>query len=202
MAVAKMYPTLAQEPGLHRASSTTSTTPPRGYVEDAKERGATIVEINPANETFDAAKAHKIAPTLVLDPTDDMLVMQEEIFGPILPIKTYKTLDEAIDYVNDHPRPLALYFFGHDKAEIEQVLAETISGGVSVNETMLHVAQDDLPFGGVGPSGMGHYHAREGFLEFSKKKPIFRQARLNTTGAHRPPFGKAVSTFLRLVLGK
>jgi acyl-CoA reductase-like NAD-dependent aldehyde dehydrogenase len=139
-------------------------------------------------------------PTIILDASDDMAVMQEEIFGPILPVKTYKKLDEAIDYVNDHPRPLALYYFGYDRGPIERVLDETIAGGVSINETMLHVAQDDLPFGGVGPSGIGHYHAREGFEQFSKKKPIFYQSRLNATGLLRPPFGKMVAAFLKLVL--
>jgi coniferyl-aldehyde dehydrogenase len=129
-------------------------------------------------------------------------VMQDEIFGPILPILTYRTLDEAIDYVNDHPRPLALYYFGYDDDEIDRVLGETVSGGVGINETMLHCAQDDLPFGGVGPSGMGHYHAREGFESFSKKKPIFRQARLNTAGFLRPPFGRAIDALLRVLVGK
>ena len=127
--------------------------------------------------------------------------MQEEIFGPILPIVTYETLDEAIAYVNDHPRPLALYFFSHDKGATDRVLNETMSGGVTVNETMLHVAQDDLPFGGVGPSGMGHYHAHEGFETFTKKKAVFRQARVNTTGLLRPPYGKTVDRLLKFLLG-
>src|SRR5208337_2509757 len=127
--------------------------------------------------------------------------MQEEIFGPILVVRSYKDLDEAIAYVNDHPRPLALYFFSNDRAATERVLSETISGGVTVNETMLHVAQDDLPFGGVGPSGMGHYHAREGFLTFTKQKPVFRQSRINTTGLLRPPYGKTVDALLKFLLG-
>jgi acyl-CoA reductase-like NAD-dependent aldehyde dehydrogenase len=136
----------------------------------------------------------------VLDPSDEMLVMQEEIFGPILPIVTYQSLDEAIDYVNAHPRPLALYVFSHDKQATDRVLNETISGGVTVNETMLHVAQDDLPFGGIGPSGMGAYHAREGFESFSKKKPVFRQARVNTTGLLRPPYGKLIDRMLKFIV--
>jgi acyl-CoA reductase-like NAD-dependent aldehyde dehydrogenase len=199
-AVAKMYPTLANNPDFTAIVNERHHARLSGYVEDAKAKGARVVEINPAGESLD--KEHKLAPTLVLDPSEDMLVMQDEIFGPVLPVKTYRALDEAIDYVNDHPRPLALYYFGHDRRAIDRVLEETISGGVSINETMLHCAQDDLPFGGVGPSGMGHYHAREGFEQFSKKKPIFRQARINATGLLRPPFGKAVNTFLKLVLGK
>lgn len=96
-------------------------------------------------------------------------------------------VSDAIAYVNDHPRPLALYVFDHDEEAVEKVLAETISGGVTVNDTMLHIAQDDMPFGGVGPSGMGHYHGKEGFDTFTKKKPAFYQARLNATDIMRPP---------------
>jgi acyl-CoA reductase-like NAD-dependent aldehyde dehydrogenase len=128
--------------------------------------------------------------------------MQEEIFGPILPIRTYETLDEAIAYVNDHPRPLALYLFDHDQKRIDKVLRETIAGGVCVNETMLHIAQDDLPFGGVGPSGMGHYHAKEGFDAFTKKKPIFYQSRINGSALLRPPYGPKIDFALKLLLGK
>jgi acyl-CoA reductase-like NAD-dependent aldehyde dehydrogenase len=200
-AVARMYPTIASNTDYTAVINEKHYARLRGYLDDAKSKGAKIVECNPSGEELDPAQ-HKLAPTIVLDATDDMAVMQDEIFGPILPVKTYKNLAEAIDYVNDHPRPLALYYFGYDREKIERVLAETVSGGVSVNETMLHVAQDDLPFGGVGPSGMGHYHAFEGFETFSKKKPIFRQSRINATSLMRPPFGKAINTFLRVVLGK
>ncbi|MGD0524773.1 MAG: coniferyl aldehyde dehydrogenase [Polyangiaceae bacterium] len=200
-AVAKMYPTLLANPDYTSIVNDKHYARLSGYVEDAKTHGAKVVELNPANETLDAASGkRKLAPTLVLDPKDDMAVMQEEIFGPVLPIVTYQSLDEAIDYVNDHPRPLALYFFSHDKAATDRVLNETISGGVTVNETMLHVAQDDLPFGGVGPSGMGAYHAREGFDAFTKKKPVFRQARMNTTGLLRPPYGKLIDRMLKFIV--
>ncbi|MEO6418043.1 MAG: coniferyl aldehyde dehydrogenase, partial [Polyangiaceae bacterium] len=156
-AATKMYPTFGDN------ADYTSIVNARHYdrlkrvVSDAKEQGAKIVEINPGNEDL-AADKRKLLPTLVLNATDEMTVMQDEIFGPILPVKSYATLAEAIDYVNDHPRPLALYFFGHDQAEIDRVLETTTSGGVSINETMLHCAQDALPFGGVGASGMGAYH--------------------------------------------
>ena len=198
-AVARMYPSLATNPDYTCVVNDKHYARLRSYVDDAKAKGATVVELS--TETLDPV-TKKFVPTLLLDVTDDMLVMQDEIFGPILPVKTYKELAEPIDYINDHPRPLALYYFGYDKTKVDRVLTETVSGGVSVNETMLHVAQDDLPFGGVGPSGMGHYHAFEGFQTFSKKKPIFYQSRLNATGLLRPPFGKAVDTFLRIVLGK
>jgi coniferyl-aldehyde dehydrogenase len=173
----------------------------QGYVADAKEKGHKVVEINPAGEKLDAAK-RKMAPTLVVSPSEESAVMQEEIFGPILPVITYDKLDEAIDYVNDHPRPLALYFFTHDSEQIERVLEHTVSGGVSINATMLHIAQDDLPFGGVGPSGMGHYHAKEGFDSFTKKKPVFYQGRINGAALLRPPFGKAVDFLLGFLIGK
>ncbi|HEY3821705.1 MAG TPA: coniferyl aldehyde dehydrogenase [Polyangiaceae bacterium] len=201
-AVAKMYPTLLANPDYTSIVNDKHFARLTGYVEDAKTRGAKVVELNPAGETLDAASGkRKLAPTLVIDPTEEMAVMQEEIFGPVLPIVTYQSLDEAIDYVNEHPRPLALYFFSHDKQATERVLNETISGGVTVNETMLHVAQDDLPFGGIGPSGMGAYHAHEGFESFTKKKPVFRQARVNTTGLLRPPYGKLIDRMLKLLVG-
>jgi coniferyl-aldehyde dehydrogenase len=192
-----MYPTLASNPDYTSVVNAKHHARLTSYIEDARSKGATVIEVNPANEALDPS-THKLAPTLIVGATDDMLVMQDEIFGPILPIQTY----EAIDYVNSHPRPLALYYFGHQRARLEKVLTHTISGGVSVNATMLHVAQDDLPFGGVGPSGIGAYHAREGFETFSKKKPIFYQSRVNSSAMLAPPFGKAVEMFLRFVLGK
>jgi coniferyl-aldehyde dehydrogenase len=200
-AMAKLYPTLEKNPDYTSIVSDKHYARVRALVDDAKAHGATIVEMNPAGETL-APETRKMAPTLILDPTDEMLCMQEEIFGPVLPVRTYEKLDDAIAYVNEHPRPLALYYFGHDNRSIERVLSETISGGVSINETMMHVVQDDLPFGGVGPSGMGHYHAREGFETFSKKKAVFRQARLNTTGLLRPPFGKMVDRLLAVLIGR
>jgi len=198
-ATATMYPTLEKNPDYTSIINDAHHARLKSYVEDAKARGARVLELNPAGESLD--KTRKLAPTLVLDPTEEMLVLREEIFGPILPIVTYETLDRAIAYVNDHPRPLALYCFDHDATVIDRIIAETISGGVTVNDTMLHFAQDDLPFGGVGHSGMGHYHAREGFDAFSKKKAIFRQARLNSTGLMRPPFGKALDTVLKFLIG-
>ncbi len=197
--VAKLYPTLRANPDYTAIVSDKHRARLKSYVDDAKARGAQVVELNPAAESLDETR--KLLPTLVLDPTEDMLVMQEEIFGPILPIRTYEKLDDAIGYVSDHPRPLALYDFGHDQASIDRVLAETISGGVTLNDAMLHFAQEDLPFGGVGPSGMGHYHGREGFLTFTKRKPIFRQARLNTAGLIRPPFGGTINRLLKLLIG-
>ena len=128
-----------------------------------------------------------------------MSVMREEIFGPVLPVVTYRSLDEAIEYVNARPRPLALYYFDNNSKRVESLLARTTSGGVTVNDTILHIAQNDLPFGGVGASGMGSYHGFDGFLTFSKKKGVFLQSRFTTLGLLRPPYGtlaKRVTDFL------
>jgi coniferyl-aldehyde dehydrogenase len=201
VAIVKMYPTLEKNPDYTALINDKHHARVRGYVEDAKARGATVVELNPAGEPLDAS-TRKMAPTLLLDPTSEMLCMQEEIFGPVLPVLTYTKLDEAIAYVNDHPRPLALYYFSHDPAAIDRILSETVSGGVTINETMLHAVQDDLPFGGVGPSGLGHYHAHEGFLTMSKVKPVFRQSRINATALLRPPYGKLADGMIRFLLGR
>ena len=198
-AVTKMYPTLAANPDYTSIVSDRHYARLRGYLDEAKEKGAKIVEINPAKETLDPAK-RKLAPTLVVDPPEELALMQEEIFGPILPIKSYGALDEAIDYVNDRPRPLALYYLGYDEDETEQVVSQTIAGGMCINETVLHVGVDDLPFGGVGPSGMGHYHGQEGFETFSKKKGIFHQSRLSGSALLRPPFGKPLEILLKLLM--
>ena len=142
-------------------------------LKDAEHQGATVLNLLPG-QTPDAA-LHKMAPHLVLNPTSEMLLMQREIFGPILPIKTYQHPDEVVAYINSQDRPLAIYPFTHDKDLQDFYIAHVMSGGVSVNEALLHVAQHDLPFGGVGASGMGHYHAQEGFNTFSKLRPVFYQ---------------------------
>ena len=129
---------------------------------------------------------------LLLDVTDEMQVMQDEIFGPLLPVVPYDGIDQALAYVNARPRPLALYYFGYDRSEQRHVLRHTHSGGVCLNDTLLHVAQDDLPFGGVGPSGMGHYHGHDGFLTFSKAKGVFIKQRFNAARMIYPPYGKAL----------
>lgn len=151
----------------------------RGYLADAKEKGAEVVEINPANEDFSQQPHHKIPPTLVLNPTDDMQIMQEEIFGPVLPIKTYSDVSETVDYINSKDRPLGLYYFGEDSKEKDYVLNNTTSGGVTVNDVISHIQMEDLPFGGVGPSGMGSYHGHDGFKEFSHAKAVYKQSKIN-----------------------
>ena len=151
----------------------------QGYIEDAKEKGAEVVEINPSNEDFTQQPHHKIPPTIVLNPSDDMKIMQEEIFGPVLPVKTYKDVSEPVNYINSKDRPLGLYYFGEDNVEKEFVLENTTSGGVTVNDVISHIQMEDLPFGGVGPSGMGSYHGYDGFKEFSHAKAVYKQSKLN-----------------------
>jgi len=189
-AVETMYPT-----GLKDNDDYTSIVNQRhydriqGYLEDARSKGAQVVELNPKSESFAQQPHHKIPPTLIIDPTDDMKVMQDEIFGPILPVKSYNDARDAVAYINAHPRPLGLYYFGEDAAEKEFVLNNTTSGGVTVNDVIFHVAQEDLPFGGVGPSGMGAYHGREGFFEFSHKKAVYTQTNNEILAMMRPPYG-------------
>ena len=151
----------------------------QGYLDDAREKGAELIEINPANENLKDG-TRKMPITLALKTTPDMKIMQDEIFGPILPIISYGNLDEAIHYINDRPRPLALYFFGYDKSMQEHVVNQTHSGGMCINDALMHVAQDDLPFGGIGDSGMGHYHGKEGFLTFSHQRAIFSKQKFNS----------------------
>ena len=195
-AVSKMYPTLKNNPDYTSVVNQRHYDRLQGYIADAKAKGAEVVEINPAHEDFSQQPHHRIPPTLIIDPTDDMTVMQDEIFGPILPVKTYAKIDEAIDYVNAHPRPLGLYYFGTDKDEERKVLDSTTSGGVSVNEVVFHVAQDDLPFGGVGPSGMGAYHGKDGFDTFSHRKAVFTAPKKEVMAMIRPPWGAKLEKML------
>ena len=139
------------------------------------------------------------APSLVIEPGDDAKVMQDEIFGPILPIRTVGSLDEALAYVNAHDRPLALYPFSHDRASVEKILRNTLAGGISVNDTLFHFAISGLPFGGIGPSGMGAYHGRAGFDAFSKALPILWQPRRAGSDMLKPPYSK-VARFIDFII--
>lgn len=168
-----------------------------GLVEDARALGARIVTL-PAGATADAA-TRRIPPTLVIGANDRMQVMREEIFGPILPIETYATLDEAIARVNARPRPLALYVFGEDRTARMRVLHETVAGGVTVNDTLWHFAHEELPFGGVGASGIGAYHGEAGFRTFSHQKGVYVQPRLSAAKLLHPPYGAAFDKVLALL---
>lgn len=178
--VESMYPTMLANDQYTSIISARHRERLEGYIEDAREKGADVRIINPADEDFKGQnQANKLPSALILDPTEDMKVMQEEIFGPILPVRTYDKTSDVIDYVNDHERPLALYYFGDDKAEEQEVLTRTTSGGVTVNDVLWHGAHETLPFGGVGNSGMGHYHGYDGFLEFSHQKSVLRHPKLS-----------------------
>jgi coniferyl-aldehyde dehydrogenase len=168
-------------------------------IEDARHHGARIIEVGHRPDEA-ARRPHTLAPTVVLGVTDDMRIAHQEIFGPILPIFGYRDIDDAIDYVNARPRPLALYYFGDDGPELRKVLDRTTSGNVTVNGTVMHVAQDDLPFGGVGASGMGKYHGIEGFRTLSHPKGVHVQGRWNATRLLRAPFGKRSEALLDFFL--
>ena len=171
----------------------------RELLEDARQKGARVIEVGNRPETADG-RVRTLAPTLIVGATDAMRVMQEEIFGPILPVRGYRGLDEVIASVNAHPRPLALYYFGEEDEDCRKVLTRTTSGNVGVNNTMLHVGQDDLPFGGVGASGMGNYHAVEGFRALSHAKGIFTHGRLSIPDMLRAPFGRLLELALDFML--
>jgi coniferyl-aldehyde dehydrogenase len=168
----------------------------RALVDDARTKGARVVEIGATTPP----RENTVPPTLLLGATAEMQVMQEEIFGPILPVVAYDDIDDAIAYVNARPRPLALYVFSDRRDAIDEVLTRTISGNVTVNDTLLHYAVEDLPFGGVGPSGMGAYHGEEGFKQFSHAKGVFIQSRWNLAGLLRPPYRKLTDAVLSYLL--
>ena len=157
-------------------------------VSDAKEKGAEVIQINPADEDFEQQELHKIPPTLVLNPTDEMKIMQEEIFGPVLPVKEYEDFDETVNYVNSKDRPLGLYLFSKDKSKEKKVLDNTTSGGVTLNDVIWHIGQEELPFGGVGPSGTGSYHGHDGFKEFSHAKAVYKQFSADLMAQMMPPY--------------
>ncbi len=194
--VPRRYPSL-QSPDL------TSVISPQAYarltdaLDEAAARGARVVPLLPGPARDDAA--HRLAPHLVLDAPPDCALMQREIFGPILPVLPYDDVREVVQQIQDGPRPLAFYPFTHDGPRLQYLLDHVMSGGVSVNDALFHVGQADLPFGGVGASGMGHYHGREGFETFSKLRPVFHQSRWSTLSLLYPPYGPKIEAVLRLL---
>lgn len=198
--VVSRYPDLESSPDYTRIINEPNYRRLRGYLDDASERGLQVMPLASLKDPKQAESGRLLPPTLVMEPGDDAKVMQEEIFGPILPIKTYRRFDEVIDYINAHDRPLALYHFGQDTAQIEHLLGNTVAGGVCINETLLQYACNNLPFGGVGASGMGHYHGHDGFITFSKAMPVLRQARWTLTDKLKPPYGGFPSKLLKLLL--
>jgi coniferyl-aldehyde dehydrogenase len=193
----RLYPTFRGNPDYTSIISPRHLARLRELVADAGAQGARVIDIESANGAESAGR--QMAPVLLLGVDDGMRVMREEIFGPVLPIVPYDSLEDALAYVNQRDRPLALYWFGSDRAARQQVLTGTIAGGVSINETLLHQAQEGMPFGGVGPSGHGHYHGEYGFRQFSKEKPVFLQSRFAGTGIIRPPYRPSIGRVLKLL---
>jgi coniferyl-aldehyde dehydrogenase len=191
----RMYPTFRANPDYSAIISDRHLRRLRELVEDARARGATVVEIEPT-VTASVPVGRQLPPTLLLNVNDGMRVMNEEIFGPILPIVPYDSVEDALAYVNARERPLALYWFGNDRVVRDQVLSGTIAGGVSINDTLMHIAQEELPFGGVGASGQGQYHGEYGFRQFSKEKPVFMQSRFSGGGIVRPPYKPSIERVL------
>jgi coniferyl-aldehyde dehydrogenase len=168
-----------------------------GYLDEARARGITLI---PLNDEAPDRSARTIPLTLLIDPPDDLQVMQDEIFGPLLPIKTYGTLEDAVAYINARPRPLALYVFTEDEALADDVLSRTLSGGACVNAIALHASLPSLPFGGVGESGMGCHHAYEGFQTFSHARSVYRRGEANPWELMRPPWGELLQTVATMVV--
>lgn len=203
--VANMYPKLLDNEQYTSVVNERHYQRLTGYLAEAEERGVKTIAINPAGEDFSQQQGtHKIPPTLVPEPPEDLKVLQEEIFGPLLPIRTYREFGETIDYINSKPRPLAAYYFGNDAAEQQAAETRTTSGGMCINDVIMHIMQEDLPFGGVGPSGMGSYHGLEGFRTFSHAKSIYRQTGMNIgkLSGILPPYGKATEKSINMQVKK
>jgi coniferyl-aldehyde dehydrogenase len=198
-AVSAMYPTLLANPDYTAIINDRHHQRLEEWVADARAKGATVETVNPAGEDFAGSNSRKMPLHIVRNATDDMIVMQEEIFGPILPVRRYTGIDAAIAEVNRRDRPLGLYYFGPDADERRRVLDRTISGGVTLDDVVFHVSMEELPFGGIGPSGMGSYHGSDGFKTFSHAKAVFKQAKLDVAklAGLKPPYGKATWTSIK-----
>ncbi|ABN89400.1 coniferyl aldehyde dehydrogenase [Burkholderia pseudomallei] len=195
--MARLYPNLSTNPDYTSLISERHFARLQRLASEAQQAGA---QLHPLTDAAPDPALRRLPPVLVTQAPDASQLMQEEIFGPLLPIVPYDTLDDAIAYVNARPRPLALYLFDEDRTTIERVMRDTISGGVTVNDTLMHIACGTLPFGGVGASGMGAYHGYDGFVTFSKMKPVLTQPRLNTRAMIAPPYGKRFAAILKLML--
>jgi coniferyl-aldehyde dehydrogenase len=196
--IAEQFPTVQGNPDFTACINQRHFERVKAYIDEAREKGARIVPLCPAGEEFSSPEDHKIALHLIIDPDDNLACMQDEIFGAVLNIKTYHELDPVLDFINARERPLALYYFGNDKVEMQRVLDETISGGVSVNNVAMHVACDDLPFGGIGHSGTGNYRGFDGFRTFSHARSIYKEGWVNLAklGGTLPPYGQKIDKML------
>lgn len=194
----KFYPSIHDNPDFTAIISEGHFSRLTGLLEDAREKGATITEVYP-EESGSSANTRKMPPRVVSNVNDDMAIMQEEIFGPLLPVVGYETPKDALAFVSERPHPLAMYGFSNDKGFVESLLDDTIAGGVSINDTLMHIVQNDLPFGGAGPSGMGSYHGFDGFKTFSHAKSVFHQSGINARSLMYPPYGKTMDRLLKML---
>ncbi|CAI8876513.1 coniferyl aldehyde dehydrogenase [Pseudomonas neuropathica] len=192
--VATLFPTLLENPDYTSLINARHFERLHGYLNEAREAGVELIELNPADEDFSGQPHHKMVPTLLRNPGDELQVMQDEIFGPLLPFKTYNSFAEVVSYINSRPRPLGLYYFGNDAGEEAFVLNRTTSGGVTLNDVLRHGGVETLPFGGVGNSGMGCYHGIDGFRTFSHGKSVLRA--VDGPDAMRPPYSEQVRQFV------
>ena len=194
----EQYPTVIDNPDYVSIINERNAQRLQRYLDDAKSSGCEVVELSSSELDASDICGVRIPPNLVMNPSDNCLVMQEEIFGPILIIKSYTKINDCVDYINDRPRPLALYLFSDDKSEQEYVLTHTTSGGAAINDIAVQFACDDMPFGGVGDSGMGNYHGREGFKTFSHSKAVYRGSKINLAKlfGSLPPYGDKVDKML------
>ncbi|RKP58561.1 coniferyl aldehyde dehydrogenase [Pararobbsia silviterrae] len=206
---AKLYPDFANNTDYTSIISVRHVERLDALTQEAAARGATLHALADLRQAASGAMpaaarerdaVRRVVPQIITDAPDDTAIMREEIFGPLLPLVEYDRFDDALAYINARPRPLAMYLFETNNAVVDRALARTHSGGVTINDTLLHVACDDLPFGGIGPSGMGAYHGVEGFRTFSHMKPVLTQARFNLRAIVRPPYGKRVSAVVRMFL--
>ncbi len=191
-AASALYPTVLANPDYTSVINDRHFQRLTTWIDDARARGAEVIAVNPGNEDFSNTNSRKMPLHIIRNPTDDMTVMQEEIFGPVLPVRSYESIEGAVEEVNRRDRPLALYYFGKDAGERRRVLDRTISGGATIDDVIFHVSQEELPFGGIGPSGMGAYHGEVGFKTFSHARAVYRQPRIDVAklAGLKPPYGK------------
>jgi coniferyl-aldehyde dehydrogenase len=192
-----MYPSLVDNPDYTRVISAHHHRRLTELVDDARRRGATVIEINPRDEAC-TAENRVFPPTLLLDVRSGMAAACDEVFGPVLPVVAYRDFEEAVAWINERPHPLAFYYFDTDRGRVEDVVGRVRAGGVTVNDCLLHVGLASLPFGGVGPSGMGRYHGFDGFQTFSNRKGVLIQRRWSPLGLLRPPYTDRTRRILRL----
>lgn len=193
-----LFPTVADNPEYSSIINDKHFDRLQSLLDDAEQRGVELTTINPANENYTEAVNRKMLPRLLVNPGNESAVMQSEIFGPLLPIKTYTDIDEVSDYINSHARPLALYYFGDNEEHRRHLLNNIIAGGMTINDVVSHVTCNELPFGGVGASGIGCYHGIDGFREFSHRKAVYSQTPLEeVAGFTRPPYSDALRDMLQ-----